>query len=74
MMLHNLSNNMVEVETEKFTVLFSYNTPVACKSKVDSKAFKTSRKWSVTTSKHVSKWLNGLEAEPMEQGFFDSLV
>ena len=74
MKLNNLGNNMVEVDTEKFTVLVSYSTPVACKSKTDNKAFKTSRKWSVTTSKHVSKWLNGIEAETIEQGFFDSLV
>jgi hypothetical protein len=74
MVLHNLGNNKTEIETERFIVFFSYNTPVACNDKQERKFFRTLKKWSVTTSKHVNQWLNGANAESKEQSFFDSLV
>ena len=74
MVLHNLGSNKTEIETEKYIVLFSYNTPVACYEKENHKYFKTAEKFSVTTSKHVTLWLNGATAESKEQSFFNALM
>jgi len=38
------------------TVLYSYETPVAVHMEGIG-YFKTSKKWSTTTSKHINKWL-----------------
>lgn len=58
------------------TVLFSYETPVACRwSNGDTYAqYKTDKKWSVTTSRHINKWLNGDGAQFKPQDYFDNLV
>jgi hypothetical protein len=53
-------------------VLFSYNTPVA--ARVDGKAYRTDKKWSVTTAKHIRQWLGNEEAEMKPQNYFDDLV
>ena len=72
-MLRNLGNNKVEVTTKAgAVVLYSYNTPVA--ALVNGAYYRTSKKWSVTTSKHIGQWLDGVRAEEKEQGFFDALV
>jgi hypothetical protein len=52
-------------------VLFSYQTPVA--AFVDGKAYRTEKKWSATTSKHINRWLDGEDAEEKPQAFFDAL-
>lgn len=52
-------------------VLFSYQTPVA--AFVDGKAFKTSKKFSRTTSRHISAWFDGEDAEEKPQAFFNAL-
>jgi hypothetical protein len=74
MKVKKLGNSETEVDSERFTVLFSYNTPVACLDKEEGKFFKTSRKWSNTTSKHIARWLDGRKVEEKEQTFFDSLL
>jgi hypothetical protein len=74
MKLRVLGSNQTEVETKGFTVLFSYNTPVACCDNSGKGFFKTSKKWSKTTSKHINLWLNGAKATEKDQSFFDSLV
>jgi hypothetical protein len=69
---------MTEVQTERGTILFSYSTPVAaCMKGVgdDPVGFiKTDCRWSVTTTKHINKWLEGAKAVEMPQSFFDSLA
>jgi hypothetical protein len=56
MKLTPLAANMNEVEIGNTLVLFSYKTPVACH--IEGKGyFKTDMKWSVTTSRHINKWL-----------------
>jgi len=54
------------------TVLFSYETPVAC-STVNG-WFKTEQWYSKTTTKHVNKWLEGVKAQVKPQSFFATLV
>ena len=72
MRLNNLGSNQTEIVNNKATILFSYNTPVA--ACVMGDWFRTEVFYSVTTSKHINKWLDGREAEKKPQEFFDNLV
>jgi hypothetical protein len=73
MKLNNLGSNKTEIVKDNGDVVFfSYHTPVA--ACVDYKYYRTSAKWSVTTSKHINSWLNGHKAEDRPQEFFDALV
>ena len=74
MKLRPIASSMTEVETAKATILFSYSTPVACCMNDGAGYFRTSQKWSVTTSKHINKWLAGANAKEADQSFFDNLV
>ena len=57
----------------KACIFFSYETPVACH--VEGQGFfRTATKHSVTTSKHVNKWLDGAKASEKPQEFFDNLL
>jgi len=65
MKLNPIAENQNEVEIGKITVLFSYKTPVAVMRPIPVvdgqtytyKVFITDKKWSVTTSRHINKWL-----------------
>jgi hypothetical protein len=46
--------NMTEVEHGDLTILYSYKTPVAFLS--PHGGYRTEKKWSVTTSKHIGKF------------------
>lgn len=73
MKLNNLGANQTEISlNDNMTVLFSYKTPVA--ANIGGQLYRTDCRWSVTTSKHINKWLNGAKAEYKEQAFFDGLV
>ena len=54
------------------SVFFSYRTPVACLT--ENGYYRTSKKWSVTTTRHINKWLDGVLAKEQPQEYFDSLV
>lgn len=56
MKLNPIGSNMTEVELGDKTILFSYKTPVAYHQAGIGYA-KTSKHWSVTTSRHINKWL-----------------
>jgi len=75
MTLNKLGTNQTEITFGKDNhVLFSYNTPVA--AYFNGVFYRTSKKWSNTTSKHINKWLAGangvVEIKPQE--FFTSLT
>ena len=74
MKIKQLGSNQVEVVMPgKARVLFSYNTPVA--AFIEGRGWvKTNRFYSVTTSKHINKYLQGLEYETVEQSELDELV
>ncbi len=72
MKLRNLGSNQTEIEMNGATVLFSYKTPVAANK--DGKFYRTEKAWSVTTSKHINKWLAGAHAETKPQEWFDNLT
>jgi|TARA_R110000744_G_scaffold18280_4_gene49231 hypothetical protein len=70
MKLKNLASNMVQTSFDSgLEILFSYDTPVAAKFR--GAAFKTSKKWSSTTTRHVNKWLAGKDASLLPQSAFD---
>lgn len=77
MKVKQLAANMTELEHKGWTILFSYETPVAAIN--SGELFVTDKKWSVTTSRHIGKWRAGklygeLDAIKSQQIFFDNLV
>ena len=73
MQLTPIASNMTEVETSEARILFSYRTPVA--AYVFGEGFvKTEKFWSVTTSRHINKWLDGGTANKVAQTYLDNLV
>ena len=72
-----IKQNMTEVEVLDMKILFSYRTPVATLVKESDgwHQYKTDKKWSVTTSRHINQWnpLGGAYGlKPQE--YFDSLL
>ena len=78
MQLTPIASNMTEVETDSARVLFSYRTPVAAyvfgKDGFGGGFVRTKKWWSVTTSRHINKWLDGGTAKEVPQTYLDKLV
>lgn len=55
-------------------VLVSYETPVAAFVPSLGGYYRTDTKYSVTTSKHINQWLDGVKAEPKPPAFFAALL
>jgi hypothetical protein len=74
MNIKQLAPNQTELHKDDGTIIFvSYETPVA--AFVDGfKWIRSSEKYSVTTSKHVNKWLAGLNVETVPQAQIDALM
>ena len=73
MKLKPLASNMTQLTLNTdIVVLFSYETPVAALT--EEGYVRTSHKWSPTTTRHINKWLGGVEAKEKPQEFFDSLT
>ena len=73
MKLKPLASNMTQLTLNTdIVVLFSYETPVAALT--EEGYVRTSHKWSPTTTRHINKWLDGVEAKEKPQEFFDSLT
>ena len=71
MKLKPIASNKTELTLGDGTqVLFSYQTPVACW--VDGQYFKTFKKWSNTTTRHINSWVHLASEKPQE--YFDELV
>ena len=75
MKLKQIGSNQAELTTNGMVVLFSYSTPVAAMLP-SGRYVKTSTKYSVTTTKHINKWLQGVgdSVELVEQSFIDNLT
>ena len=73
MQLTPIASNMTEVETSEARILFSYRTPVAAYVFGDG-FVRTEKWWSVTTSRHINKWLDGGTAKEVAQTYLDNLV
>ena len=87
MKLKNIGSNMTEVtytnegpfsRKQETTVLFSYSTPVAAHSEQSMSFYKTTKKWSPTTTRHINKWLQAQGGPEVvlvaDQSWFDTLV
>ena len=71
MNLNTIQNNMAQLTLKDGTqVLFSYQTPVA--SWTDGQFYKTDKKWSNTTTRHINKWAHCAVNKPQE--YFDNLI
>jgi len=68
-----MASNMTLLETPKQIVLFSYATPVASFDKTTYRFNRTAKRWSMTTTRHINKWLNGASAVEQPQDYFDNL-
>ena len=72
MKVKNIGSNMTELVLGDVVVLFSYETPVAAST--EGGYIKTEEKYSSTTTKHVNKWLEGVNAKIVPQATINSLV
>jgi hypothetical protein len=59
MKIKQIASNMTEATVNNITLLYSYETPVAGYD--EHGAFRTDEKFSVTTSKHINKYLGGAD-------------
>ena len=69
--------NQTKFFGKDYTIFFSYNTPVACYSLKNGMYYKTDKKWSSTTNKHINSFLKGIEDKAIDvkpQAFFDKLL
>lgn len=75
MQLKSLGANKTEITYDDGTVvLYSYATPVAACLGDGGGFVRTSKKWSVTTSKHINQWLGGVRAREVSQDDLVALV
>jgi len=76
MKLEKISTNVTKVFLPGWTVLFSYNTPVAAFELETCKYYRTSEFHSVTTSRHINQFVKGREdrTEERPQEFFNQIV
>jgi hypothetical protein len=72
--LKPIASNMNLIDTPDYIVLFSYSTPVACYNKHTLDYSRTAKKWSMTTTRHINKWLDGVKAIEQPQDYFDNLL
>ena len=66
MKLKQIGSNMAELDLGLVQVFFSYETPVAARL-TDGTLIRTDERYSVTTTKHINKWLQGCEALTVPQ-------
>ena len=72
MQLRPIGSNMNEIVVKGKSILFSYSTPVAGWD--ENGAFRTDEKFSVTTSKHINKYLGGKDVgRVVEQSWIEGL-
>jgi hypothetical protein len=74
MQVEAIGSNMTQVETENYIILVSYKTVVAYENKQTGELFRTDKKWSTTTSKHINKWLDGRFAYGIPQEALDKIL
>ncbi|AFC21234.1 hypothetical protein GAP31_053 [Cronobacter phage vB_CsaM_GAP31] len=75
MKVNSLAANQTEITKSNGDQVFvSYSTPVA--AIIGGLSYKTDRKYSATTTRHVNAWLGngGVNAISKPQDFFDNLI
>ena len=74
MQLKSIAANQTQLNLNNGTeIFFSYETPVAPKLP-DYEYIRTATKRSVTTSRHINKWLEGVNATEVDQEVLNNLV
>ena len=74
MQLTPIAANQTQLNLNDGTqVFFSYKTPVAAYCPLRG-YIRTATKWSTTTTRHINKWLEGVNAETVDQEILDNLV
>lgn len=79
MNIKNIGSNQTEVTINGMIILYSYSTPVAVYASninelgIQRGHYKSSKKHSKTTSKHINQWFCGEYIEK-DQFWFDMLV
>ena len=78
MQLQPLGSNQTQLtfkqdDSSIVQVLFSYQTPVAALHPALG-YIKTAKQWSVTTSRHINEWLDGVSAKIVDQKVLDEIV
>ena len=72
--LRNLGANKTQLTFDNGLQLFySYATPVASYSPITCEYYRTEKRYSNTTTKHINQWLEGCEAIEKPQSYFDNL-
>jgi hypothetical protein len=64
--------NQTEVSVGDKTLFFSYETLVALN--MNGKFYRTNERYSVTTSKHINRWLSGAKADEVSQAELEKLA
>ena len=73
MKIKQIASNMTELDLGFAQVFFSYETPVAARL-TDGSLVRTDERYSVTTTKHINKWLQGCDALTVSQYRIDCLL
>ena len=73
MKLKQIGSNQTVLLINGTVVFFSYETPVAARLACGA-LIRTETKYSVTTSKHINKWLQGCDYETVPQYRIDCLL
>jgi hypothetical protein len=73
MKIKAIAANQTELDMGFAQIFFSYETPVAAMLPSGS-IIRSNVKYSVTTTKHINKWLNGCEALTVSQERIDCLL
>ena len=73
MKLYQKGSNQTELDLGFAQVFFSYETPVAARL-TDGSLVRTAERYSVTTTKHINKWLQGCDALTVSQYRIDCLL
>lgn len=73
MKIKPVGSNMTELQLDDVHVLFSYETPVA--ACIFGEGFVRTAQWySQTTTRHINKWLDGVDAPEVPQATIDALI
>lgn len=77
MNLKPLAANKTELALKDGTmILFSYETPVAAvieDADGESRVYRTEKKWSRTTTRHINSWFDRYHGTKPQE-FFDNLI
>lgn len=69
---NSIGSNQIEIRHGDNFFLVSYKTPVA--AYVKGEFYKTSTKFSRTTSKHINKWLGPVKAKEIPQQMLEDWI